>query len=682
MDKKWKIIFFSLILLLAYSFFDISRNLVQVDLISSILSPYKVYDNPHEVITLISAENVDQTKNNLIKIADSNNVNFTIVVSGSNTNETEYYWHITESKFLFPNSVLNKPITIQKFNSLEQPVTEKSDSEYFFDLPLSTYHYKILPFTKFSNSNLSVDITVFSENKDSIENFLTALGKNGIKYTPFNLTAEKNTSPLQNLKFVLEQNPVAPLSIGLYFLVLFAILYSDRRNLSIKLINGYSKTEYYMEFIKKIASYLLLMGSISFAVLYLSTIGLNISHLGGILSRFVPFTLVLMVLTALLSYIFVFSFTDITRESYIKGTSRKTALPIFFSLTKFLVTILICILAIPAVNNIVGSLTVYNSLSERSKLYPHAYTIDTRSNYLKTLIVKNDEIVDELLKFKGSYVISGYEIKDEIAVDTKFKVFNANRNYIEKYIKFDINGNPIDPSRMDVIYTQTRNKDGVEELKQYNGFLCDSTGNCLNSETILLPDDFEIPTYYMDPLNTKANYKNDFVLFPKESNLSIFQFVLNFENESEIQNLKSNLAGIVDINEFNFIKMTDVFEEHLDIYKNSVVKYLTQILNYVVIVAILSVITYLIKFEKVKREFSIYWVNGISKFKHFYNDYISFILLNILALIIVKEFAYPEITSNLTLLLGLILIAIDTVTLMIFRFIFYNKIHQNIKEHT
>ena len=93
----------------------------------------------------------------------------------------------------------------------------------------------------------------------------------------------------------------------------------------------------------------------------------------------------------------------------------------------------------------------------------------------------------------------------------------------------------------------------------------------------------------------------------------------------------------------------------------------------------LSLIYYQIKFDKVRREFSIYWVNGISKFNYFYADYFSQIVVSGIIVLLVKRLFYPELPFLLTLILIFVFIFIDTISLAVFRHQFYTGLQKNIK---
>ena len=86
------------------------------------------------------------------------------------------------------------------------------------------------------------------------------------------------------------------------------------------------------------------------------------------------------------------------------------------------------------------------------------------------------------------------------------------------------------------------------------------------------------------------------------------------------------------------------------------------------------------KFDKVKKDFSIYWVNGISKFNHFYADYFYQILLSGTMILLVKKFIFPALSTFYLLILLLVYICIDTISLTIFRYRFYTQLQKNIKE--
>ena len=660
---------------MSYSIFVASKFNAQIDFVQLIFNPHNTYQDANKEISLIAADDTELVKQELMELSDRTEVSFSIFTGDPfQSNDYDYYWYLQDDKYLSENMGLSKHLDAKTFNALEGPITNYSGDEYHFDFPLDTYSYKIFPFHLYDQPNLSKQVEIFAESEENINTFLLGLEEKGIIYTehePFVYEA----SFVQDLRIFLYQNPLLPLTIGLFFIVLFAAIYQDRRNLTIKLINGYSKAQYITEKIKYLVwvQNLLLTGS--FLFYYFFTYAFNFTHFLPLLSYYVPVILLINLAVMILITVTVYSFTDINQTTYVQGIRPKGFTSYFIGFAKFLMGLLIIVSMIPSVFHIIQSVTVYQSLSQQMTKYEDIYTINSTGDYHLTLIDKSDEIIESLQDNDNIIYQSHF---GGGSTEASAKVVRVNDNYMKRYPLIDENGNPIDPSKTNVVYTHAYNIEDVEYLKQFPEFLGISEG--VEIEIVVLDDNAELTMFNMDPYTDNEHVSQDFILIPQRNNFFILGLFFVFENDDQIEQTRNQIADIVDTDSIYFNNVTERWEREISGYQSQIIENGIKLLNYLIIIVILSLIYYQIKLDKVRKEFSVYWVNGISKFHHFYADYLYQILLGGIMIMLIKTIGYPDLSMVLTLMIFLIYIAIDTLSFTIFRRRFYTQLQKHIKE--
>ena len=676
MNKKQKILIIVLLLVMSYSIFEISKVKVQIDLVDVSISPYNTYGDSNRSISLLGADDTDLIMNQLMELSDDTKVSFILPVrDSSQENSTNYYWYLQDDKYLSGDIILNKSLDVEKFNTLEDPITNHSTDEYYFNFPMDTYNYKIYPFHHYDQSNISSTITIFADSDKRLDEFIVGLNQLEILHV-VNEPFENQGSFLQTISLVFFENPLSPLTFGLFLIVIFTALYQDRRNLSIKLVNGYSKTRYILENLKNFLLLQTIIFIASFLAFYLLTYYFNFKHFLSMLSYYIPIVLMINITVMILISIIIYSFTDINQTTYVQGIKGKVFTSYIIGVLKFTIALLICLSLIPSISNIINTSSIYQSMSKQMDKFSDTYIIASDGEYTTTIIQKSDEIIEALEGFDNVIYQSHFNSENE----RTNKLVKVNENYLKRHPILDQNNNPIDRTKMNVVYTKAYNEQWVEELKPFDGFLCESEDNCLDVETIIIHEDTELTMYNMDPLVDNGLISQDFALVPQNKGFFILQLFFVFENENQIQDVRNILKDIIDVELLTFEKVTERWEGEIDIYRNIIIKDSIRIMNYLILMVILSLIYYQIKFDKVRKKFSIYWVNGISKFNYFYIDYFYQIILSGIMIMLVKIKFYPDISITLILTIYFIFIIIDSMSLVIFRNRFYRQLQKNIKE--
>lgn len=685
MQKKWKILIVVLLFVMSYSIFEASRLNVQIGRIQTILNPYNTYHETNKEIVLLGADDTELLKEELMNLSDHTEVSFIVKVAGTvqggpgQTNNGQYYWYLQDDKYLSENMDLNRSLDVKTFNNSQHPITNNPGDDYYFELPLDNYHYEIFPFHLYEPPNLSTRFSIFAESEQNVDAFLRGLEDNGIMYTeqdPFVYDA----TFLQSIRVFLFLNPLMPLTIGLFFILLFAALYQDRRNLSIKLINGYSKAGYIREKLKSL-TFILLITFISFFIAYyLLSYAFQFKHFFPLLTYYVPVIFIINVAAITFVAIVVYSFTDIDQKTYVQGIKAKGFTSYFIGFAKLIMGILIILSLIPTVFNIIQSVTIYQSLSQQMDRYENMYRIDSRGEYMHTMIEKSDEMIESLQGFDNTIYLSHTDRGDTVGeYEAINKLVYVNENYMMRRNFIDNTGNPIDPEWENVVYTTANNLEGLEEIMQlFPQMLNQTEGEEI--ETVVLDPNSELTMYNRDPYTDSEYASQDFIMVPQRDNFFILSFFFVFENEEQMEHTQNQLAGVVDMESIQFTKITDSWERELEIYQNSIVENTFSLLNYLIIMVILSLIYYQMKLDKVRKEFSVFWVNGISKFKYFYADYFYQLLLGGIMILLVRIIGYPNLSLGIALVIFIFYIGIDTLSLIIFRHRFYSQLQRHIKE--
>lgn len=143
--------------------------------------------------------------------------------------------------------------------------------------------------------------------------------------------------------------------------------------------------------------------------------------------------------------------------------------------------------------------------------------------------------------------------------------------------------------------------------------------------------------------------------------------------------MRNELGDIVDIDKLVFRKLTDDWQENIYFHRDRIISHGLDLISYIFITMLLSLIYYQLKFDKVSREFSIYWVNGVNKFNYFYRGYFKQLMANTLMIVLVRKFLYPELSVIVVGILIIIYMAIDGLSLLLFRRQFHRQLQKNIR---
>ena len=244
------------------------------------------------------------------------------------------------------------------------------------DTDLSNNQYHII------GSSLLFDLNIYSLEALNFESF-----KNGIFYTN-NDDVSKLTTCLANNKISsaiiknIQYNDIVPewqknQTILLVLLVICMIVYffSKKKEYVIKKLSGYSNMVIYIEELKYISTFSLMIISLILLILGFFLLGFNRTALGSCLSYFIKnyyFAIIVLIVITAISGLYIF--TQCCAED-INGKNRNLEIAIISFLTKGII-IIFCILQ---VTNLTSTLYQYNNLkytiSNQKKLLEHKYYV-------------------------------------------------------------------------------------------------------------------------------------------------------------------------------------------------------------------------------------------------------------------------------------------------------------------
>lgn len=664
---------------MAYSIFNITNQMILIEKIDILVHPYKHYEEPSKNISLIVTENFDQIKNDLIEISSENNVSFWFGFQDSESEGAYYYWNINEEKYLTKAIGFNQDINLETFNQSQEPITNNTNNSYHIELPNIQSSYKIYPFQQYTDSNFSMPIEIYSESQENINGFLMDLSNKGILYREETQFFAREYSLFQKFYIALYQHKIGPLIYALFFVTLFSYLYGDRRNLIIKLVNGYSKTQYCMEKIKELLIIQLVFFIGTFPIVYFLFYQFKMKFFLEIFLSYLQLAGLSILFSLIFIGIIIYSFTDINQKSYIQGLKPKVFTSYLITITKIGISILIFILLVPMAEQTIWNITSYRTATKKAEKYSNVYRISTKENYFVTLYSKSEEILKALDEFDNLISIKLYDEDINNTFEAKYKIVNVNSNYLKKFPILDANKVPIDPNRNNAVYTKRHNIEDVEILKRFEGFFNIEE----DMETVIIDDDTTLNIYFRNiTQDNEVNdfFANDFILVLQNDNLNLLDINFIFDNEEEIEEVKKAIEGIVNTDLIVFNNVSEEAQKQFDGYLQRIFDNIIELSNYIVIIIMLSLIYYQMKFDKVKKDYSIYWINGISKFGYFYKEYIYQIILMIFMAIIGKNLLYPLSSGYLIFVIIITFMLIDTLSLLIFRHQFYYNLQKNVKE--
>lgn len=679
MKHKQKIIIVILIVSMAYSIFNITNQMILIEKIDILVHPYNHYEEPSKNISLIVTENFDQIKNDLKEISAENNVSFWFGFQDSESEGAYYYWNINEEKYLKKAIGFNRDINLETFNQLQEPITNNTNNLYHIELPTTQSTYKIYPFQQYTDTNFSMPIEVYSDSEDNINGFLMDLSNKGILYREETQFFAREYSLFQKFYIALYQHKIGPLIYALFFVTLFSYLYGDRRNLTIKLVNGYSKMQYCMEKIKELLIIQLVFFIGTFPIVYFFFYQFKMKFFLPIFLSYLQLAGLSILFSLIFIGVIIYSFTDINQKAYIQGLKPKVFTSYLITIIKVGISILIFILLVPMAEHTIWNITSYRTATKKAEKYSNVYRISTKENYFVTLYSKSEEILKALDEFDNLISTRLYDEDINNTFEAKYKIVNVNSNYLKKFPILDANKVPIDPNRKNVIYAKKHNLEDVENLKQFEGFLNIEE----DMETVIIDDDTTLNIYFRNiTQDNEGNdfFANDFILLLQNDNLDLLSINFIFDNEEEIEEVKKAIEGIVNTDFIVFNNVSEEAQKEFDGYLQRIFDNIIRLSNYIVITIILSLIYYQMKFDKVKKDFSIYWINGISKFGYFYKEYIYQIILMVFMAIIGKNLLYPLSSGYLIFVIIITFMLIDTLSLLIFRHQFYYNLQKNVKE--
>lgn len=129
-----------------------------------------------------------------------------------------------------------------------------------------------------------------------------------------------------------------------------------------------------------------------------------------------------------------------------------------------------------------------------------------------------------------------------------------------------------------------------------------------------------------------------------------------------------------------FNRLEELWQQELSISKEFALQQELRIVLLILLILILSFLFYQVQFDRLKKVYAIYYVNGRSKFYKFYSLIgMQMIINGVLVLLIQRLSPLANSWKEMAFVLTLLLV-VDLLSLLIFRRNFYTKLQLLVKE--
>lgn len=663
-----KIITLSLIMM-SIIIFNVSMRLVEGEIIRSFTSFGKGENSTSYVYI---DEVIDSSKETFIDLSIKNKVNIQITKQEiiDNKEVITLYWQIFDKKYIEDLSILNKEITLEKFNQLNSQINNyDSSNEYFLKMPNENYYYNLLPFNQLDEVSNQL-LLIFSESKENIDRFIKDLDANGFVAIEENIGIKK--TPFYQIYLTsIYKSPGLMLATSIIFLLFFIMVYEDRRTMSIYLINGKSKYEYAKSFSFNILKQLLKIFSIVFFIMLF----LNFTKYHGYILLLVKhyifwscfYVAALMLIPIIISYLF----TEIDQTSYKLGRKENSFSIKIISAYKLVISIMLII----NLGNIVTDLTERYETYKNIKLIQQDTVDMYQINHSNTSFEINNrnKIINNIKKLSKPIYVE-YLINKNLSSNSNLnlndKVVYANEDYLKLYKMteadllndifvsqklFDKIKN--DPNMLCKEYSICNvSSDKIKVVKRDLIIIMDFSGSNIG----LIKDDYII---VKEEINNNTRLSNIFIhASEKESKEILSQLNNEFNTKFKLFNLHDNIS-----NYFKFSKM--IIQENI--------KWVS---TYLMIYMVYTLLFYQVTFDRYRKENSILFISGKNPYLDLISNFTFQIIINALILLIFKKVKYPLKPIGIFIFIYFLTLIVEVVALIIALIKIRKNLVYNLKE--
>lgn len=567
-------------------------------------------------------------------------------------------------------NVLNKEITLEKFNQLESPISNYDNSnEYFLKMPSENYYYNLVPFNQLNKISNPV-LLLISESKENINRFIGELDANG--FAPQEEDIPLNKTPFYQIYLTsIYKLPGLMLATSVIFLLFFILIYEDRRTMSIYLINGKSKYEYALIFSKNLLKQLLIVFSIVFLGMLFLNFGKYNSHILLLLKHYLLwmsfYVISLMIMPIVISYLF----TEVNRTSYKLGRKKNSLSITIISAYKLVVSIMLIV----NLGNIVLDLTDGFKIYENIKLI-QPDTVDMyQINHHNSSFQMNyhKEIIDEVKDLDKTIYVK-YLINENPSYNSDFKsqdrVVYANSNYL----------NLFKMSEEDLLNDIFISKDLFEEINNDLSILCKEYSLCdVQSDKIkVIERDLIIIMDYS--FSNVGLIKNDYIIVKEEINANTrLTNVFIQASEQESNEILKELNSAMNT-EFNLMNIHNSISSYFRFSKMIIQENIKWLSTYLMIFMVYTLLFYQVTFDRYRKENTILFISSKNAYSDLISNFFFQIIINALIILILRKARYPLEPNGIFAFIYSLTLVVEVIALTIAVLKIRKNLVSNLKE--
>lgn len=652
----------------AFSIFQLSMYFAQLDISKNLTSPH-LNDGYHSESFIVIDENYDFIlSDQMVSVATKSNVNLMVSMNGPSSTTFRYYWFLSDTKPLDSIIGMNKRITLEEFNQLTNPISNKSNSSNFqLNYILSNYTYELYPFDMIPTDATLPDIRVFSPSLENIDLFYHELEDSGIIVLKSE-SSQHNQMPsmLSLLPTIFINDPLILVIISLFIIVSFLYVFGEQKNIRIKSIFGHTRlsliSEYTIKLSKKycliLVTVLMCMWGIKFKfdVFRLSYL-LKYYMLIGIVGIG---TLVLIVVGSI----------SLSKQSNIRSQhdeNKKSKSSWVLKPLKFVLTMILTMTLYFGISSVLDSYRNYTFIQNYASKYQNMMIMQASGDYTQSIFKKSDEIYDLIRNHQSVLYVKPFEENPTIEnLDLiENHIVLANWNYINRQNLVDTN---INQNKNGVILTQFENIEKAQELKLQTSLVCQKNSNCNSVEVIGVDKNKKIDLLTMNPTPLLFELEDDFILVPYTDSPQVFSLYFYIDSNEVENELKEILSEVINLNEISFIPLSEIWESDLNQQQTTLLGELLKSINSMILIAFVTSLVFYVSYKNEEKYYTIQWLYGVSPYEMWRLDFLSEVLLALIAMMLsVKLF---NLFGNVWIYL---IIAVFLLLTHLLALVFFNK---------
>lgn len=451
--------------------------------------------------------------------------------------------------------------------------------------------------------------------------------------------------------------PLSLISFSLVLISLYLLAYQNRRNIGIYLINGRSKFQFIKYIGRDFIKLFIPTTLVSFIVFQIINPTV-FSHLISILSIFTLLVLLLMIIFYLCIILFVYSFTEIKTNSYLYGYSKKSITSLVTFGFKVTLTSLLLLNVFSVINRAYWSRDVIRNAPTFASAYTDIYIF--YPDNLSNVIHNSNQLIENLNANENGYLVSNKidmgSSEDETQINLmENKIVHANNNYIKKQKLYLEDGKPVEDFKSGSLYIT---KENYNLLKEQNSHILSTLGD--DKEVVIISNESSIIPLTNNVISKSLDLTNDFILINREMDqYSYIPEVFIEMDSNQLAEEKAKLLANTPLEDIGLINLGEMFEEEYAITVESFRWEIQWTFVYILVIYIISRIHNQVLFDKRVKEYTVYYVNGISKIGTFYRESLYQIIVSSLIILFIKNSRYIDSPFSYTFIPFICVIVIE-----------------------